>query len=190
MNCYTVTGGLPHLGIALSHDEARRTFCLTFGKKVGQVGNERRVYLAPRDPASYVLMAGGIYLMRTAKLLRVDEKNPEFVLGKAKHGLKADTADPRALVYVDFLSTSGSFCSTSKEGPVHGFEVLEGGGKLFRVQGLVILEPNQHFGYYDEQKRVGFVIAYDFNEQDRFPLLSCISYDQFRAREHKKLVVV
>lgn len=131
--------------------------------------------------------------MRTATLLQLGEKNPEFALAKAKHGLKADTTDRRALVFVDFVSTSSSFGyipQSFHSTPVSGFEVLEAGGKLFRVQGLVVLEPNQHFSYYDEEKKVGYTITYDFTEQDRFPLLSCISTDQFRARERKKLTVV
>ncbi len=194
MNCYTVVDGVTHLGIALSHDEALRTLLLRLGKKEQTWGDEKAVTLAPSSPASHVLVAGRVHLMRTAQLLQVGERSEQFVFAKAKHGLKADTTDPRALVLLEFVSTSSSTGytpSTYNSIPVKGFEVLRGGGKLFRVQALVVLEPGQHIGYYNEPNKTGYTVAYDFDAQrDRFPLLTCIPTEQFLARQNKKLVSI
>ncbi len=199
MNCYTVVEGKVHVGIALTQEERKRGHLyLSLGKKTGQAGVQKSIILAPSDPASYVLMAGGIHLMRTANLLQKGEKeNAEFVLAKAKYGLKADSTDRRALVLVDFTSHSSSagyIPSTYENIPIHGFEVLEVRGfadSLYRVQALVILQPGQHFHYHDKGAGISYAVAYDFDEkQDHFPKLSCVLNQEYRMRESKKFVTV
>jgi hypothetical protein len=195
MNCYTVVDGVTHLGIALSRDEALRGFVLRLGKKEQTWGDEKIVALAPSSPASHVLVAGGVHLMRTAKLLGVEEAESKFVFAKAKHGLKADTQDTRALVLLDFVSTNttaGYIPASYDSVQLQGFEVLQRrGGGLYRVHALVVLKPNQHVRYYDQSAKVGYTVAYDFNPQtDRFPLLSCMPTSQFRVRESKQVVAV
>ncbi|MEK7537227.1 MAG: hypothetical protein AAB584_02175 [Patescibacteria group bacterium] len=193
MNCYTVVDGATHLGIALSRDEALRTFLLRLGKNEQSWGDEKTVALAPSSPASHVLVAGRVHLMRSAKLLQVGESS-QFVFAKAKHGLKADTTDSRALVFLEFVSThtSAGYIPASYDSiPVQGFEVLQTGGGLYRMQALVVLEAGQHVGYYDASKKVDYTVTYDFDAQrDRFPLLSCMPTQQFRARQNKKLIAV
>ncbi|MEK7621774.1 MAG: hypothetical protein AAB415_01210 [Patescibacteria group bacterium] len=190
MNCYTVSGGKIHLGMALSLDEARGTFCLPFGKE--RQGSRKEIFLAPVDPASHALVAGGIHLMRTTTLLQVGGSD-EFVLAKAKYGLKPDFTDQRALVFLDFMSlrnSVGSNPATYSSIPVSGFEVLQR-DVLYRVQSLIVLGDGQHISYYDCAAKLGYTIAYDFDsDQDRFPKLSCIPTDQWRARESKKLIAV
>src|SRR5438045_2523732 len=107
MNCYTVKDGRIQLGIALSRDEGLNTFVLRLGKREETWGVEEIVALAPASPASHVLVAGGINLMRTTKLMKVGDSGSRFFFGRANTGLKPETADPRVLVLVDFVSKQG-----------------------------------------------------------------------------------
>ena len=195
MNCYTVLGSQVQLGIALSFQKHDCYASLSLGKKTGTSGREEKVILSSRNPASHVLVAGGIYLMRTAELHRTDGSDRQYLFVKAKNGLKADMTDMRALVLLDFLSRDGTVGYTPKtyqEIPVAGFEVIQGGNPgVYRVQALVILQPNQHIMYVDVGRNVSYTLAYDFDaKMDRFPRLFCMASDLFRTREPKKLVAV
>lgn len=59
--------------------------------------------------------------------------------------------------------------------PVQGFEVLQRGGGL----------------YFDESVKAGYVVAYNFDPpKNRFPLLSCLPADEFRAQRSQTVVTV
>lgn len=190
MNCYTVTNQRVHVGIALSWHDNVEAFALHLGIKVPKGGgHENTVTLDPSSPASHVLVAGGIHLMRTTTLLN---KKDEFCFTKARPGLKPDITDERALVFLDYKSKTqqaGYRPSTYSSIPVQGFEVLQP-GKLYRVQALVVLEPDQHIGYSDNVHS-GYTVAYSFPPQrNRFPQLSCIPSRQFRNRQSTDVTVV
>jgi|GEM_PF-7021910 len=192
MNCYTVRDGQVQLGIALRSRTLGPGLALSLGEKTGQAGQEVKIGLSPRDPASHVLVAGGIHLMRTCELHRTDEKPPRYLLVRAKWGLKADTTDRRALVLLDFVSGDTSLGYTSKtyqEIAALGFECLGNGPGLYHVQALVILKPGEHIMYRTTQ--ISRTVHYDFDETcDKFPRLYCTTSEDFLARNTKKTVVV
>lgn len=190
MNVYTVMNGEVHIGIALSRDEKQGYYYLQLGKKKEQAGQEIKIVLSPDNPASHVLVAGGVHLMRTAKLCKSgDEHSPKFVFTRARMGLKTDSSDHRALVLVDFtnLQTHFGYIPKSYEiAPVYGYEVFRDPLLHYHMQGLVILQPGEHFAYRENDgvhPGRSYTVAYSWDKQTQsFPRVECVSSIEFRAR--------
>lgn len=193
MNCYTVVNGQIQIGMALSHDQKIGYF-IRLGKREENLGKEKVVTLSASSPASHILVAGGIHLMRTTQLMKINEQSEDFLFAKANYGMKPERKDSRALLLVDFLNSHGSagyMPATYESIPVFGFQVIEA-GTLFRVQALVVLNVGQHFHYYDQEQDAGYTVVCSMKSQEdrSYPIVSCMSTQQFLKQSQTQSQVV